>query len=263
MKFTTLISLLFLLTVSCKAQTDKQKLESLCNLGLQADSLKDYKISIEYYNRMLAIDTINMAGLINRGKALIATSKIKEGFNDFDKAIKHWPNERTYFARAVAYLYLKIDIDSAEKDLNSSIRLNYEPHFTDAYYALSYLDMQKGKYFLAMYYCEIADKRGIQKNISNAIKEGLSKKIGTDVVENFSYNKIMQVIDNLTIYKKLNDSLLATIKEGLTINPDFDSSNKFYIIKVGDSYDEVISNKTRLIFKVDASTLQILNPNGK
>jgi tetratricopeptide (TPR) repeat protein len=263
MKFCSLILLLFLLFQSCKGQTDKQKLSSLCDLGLQADSVKDFKKSIGYYDQMLAIDSIDMAGLINRGRALITIGKINDGFRDLNKAIKYWPNARTYFARGLAYLYLKQSLDLGKKDLDAAIRLNYDPKFTDVYYTLSFFYIDKREYFQALYYLEIADTRNLHKGVSDVLKSTLGKMIGVDIVDNYNYNKIIGKIEKLPVYKNLEDSLLKETYNGLTLNADYDSTYKCYIIKVGDSDNDIISNKCRFVFKMDAATLSVLNPNGK
>jgi tetratricopeptide (TPR) repeat protein len=114
MRILVSISLMFLIGCNSKLQNDKEKLDSIYELALKADSVGDYKTSILYYNQILDIDSLNMGALVNRGRAFISTSQIQEGFVDMNKAIIHYPNERTYFARGVAYMFQN-QLDSAKK----------------------------------------------------------------------------------------------------------------------------------------------------
>src|SRR4051812_25086000 len=78
-------------------QEKKERIEKLAELARTADSISDFKTSIQYYSEILTIDSSNVRALLNRGKALISTHEIVEGFADLNKAVAFWPHELTYF----------------------------------------------------------------------------------------------------------------------------------------------------------------------
>jgi len=228
-----------------KAKINKIKLDYLYYRALNSDSLSDYNSSIKYYNKMLDIDSVNVNALINRGKALIYTSKIQEGFKDLNKAIKYNPNENTFYARYNVNLYLN-NYDSAEIDLKKV--KEYYPSFPRFYYKLSKLQILKGNYLRALLYCDIGDKLNLNLKLSNSIKEELSTKLDKDIVTNFNSDKMTNIIMGLPIINKASTRMA---KLDSLINGVF-----FFKVEAGDSIMK------KYIFKMDAKTLKVLNPEG-
>lgn len=257
MKIVTPMFLLILLGCNSKAQNDKEKIDAIFVLALKADSLNDYKTSITYYSKMLEIDSLNVGALVNRGKALIATTKVQAGFADLNKAIKHYPHERTYYARAVAYMYTN-KLDSAETDLYTVTKL--KPSFTDAYYALSNLHLMKKEYLPALNNCAFGDKYGINKNLSDALKAEMIKTLGKDIVNNYNSDTLFQLILSIPKIKKVEHESLETRKHGLNLVASLDKTTDWvYTVKVSDGE----TNEIQFVFKVDAATLKVMNPDGK
>ena len=232
---------------SCNSNSgiNKIKLDYLYYRALNSDSLSDYNSSIQYYNQMLKIDSVNVNALVNRGKALIHISKIQEGFKDINKAIKYNPNENTYYARCNAYLYLN-NYDSAEIDLKKV--KEYYPPFPNYYYKLSKLQMLKGDYFHALVYCEIADEHNLNLKLSNSIKAELSTKLDKDIVANYNYKKMSKIILELPI---INKASYKMAKLDSLINEVY-----FFKVEAGDSIMK------KYTFRMDAKTLKVLNPEG-
>jgi tetratricopeptide (TPR) repeat protein len=247
------VFLVILFGCSSVTQSDKNKIDSLFELALEADSMKDYKISIKYYTEILDIDSIKVGALVNRGKALIATSQTQAGFVDLNKAVKYWPHEQTYYARAVAYLYTN-QLDLGLADLNKTISLN--PEFLDAYFALCNLHIIQENYFSALYTKKLGEKLGMNKKHSEMLSVELRKKLGNDIVEKFNYDKILLTIKNLPKVKAQEDESMLKYKHGLDYAISMDSS-LIYVIKVGSP------DSSSYIFKMNATTFKVLNPDGK
>jgi tetratricopeptide (TPR) repeat protein len=196
MRTLSIILFLFILGCHSKSERDQQRIDSFLKAALKADSLGNSKEAILQYGRVLDIDSLNLIALINRGKELVFTSDAQKGLADYNKAVRKWPDERTYYRRALAFIYLSKP-DSARKDLESATKLN--PRFADAYYGYASLYMSEEDYFLALYQCELGDKYGKNESFSKSIHTELSKKISPEVVSQFNYDRILQnVRDKIT-----------------------------------------------------------------
>jgi hypothetical protein len=142
-----------------------------------------------------------------------------------------------------------------KKDFKTAIKLN--PLFADAYYALSNLYFVEKNYFNSLYYCELADKYRMNKNISTDLKAEMSKTFGNDVVANFNYDKIIRTTRNLSIVKNDEQKSIAKNSHGFTYGIKMEKSSGWvYIITVYDGE----ADKTRWVFKMDAAPLKVLKP---
>jgi tetratricopeptide (TPR) repeat protein len=264
MKVLTSILLLFFLGCNSKAQGDKEKIDSLIQLALKADSVDDYKTSILYYNEILSADSLNLLSLNNRGKALIASSKTEEGIADLSKAVKHYPHEETYYSRAVAYMYLN-KLDSAKNDLDKATTLNAlsadkqkerKKFMSKLYYAYSNLHFMKGEYLSTLVNCEMGDLFGINPAVSSSLKSELGKILGNNVVMHFNNDSIFSIVKNLPDVKKANEKSLAENEYGLSYGMKLiQSPNWIYIITVSEGKKE----KVKWVYKIDAATLKIVD----
>ena len=234
--FVVIIAISFL-GCNPKTKINKIKLDYLYYRALISDSISDYNSSIQYYNQMLNIDSINVNALINRGKALIHISKIQEGFKDLNKAIKYYPNADIYYARYTAYLFLN-NYDSAEIDLNKV--KEYNTRFPDYYYKLSSLKILKGDYFHALVYCDLGDELGLNITLSNDIKKELSIKLDKDIVANFNSDNILKIIKDIPIIKKSNNKMVkldSLISGTYIISAEtWDTITKQYTFKMSPNF---------------------------
>lgn len=137
-----------------KGQNDK-RVDELIKLAEVSDSLRDIKHSIQYYNQILEIDSTKLVALINRGRALIWNGQVKEGFTDFDNAVRLYPHEHTFYTRGLAYVKMK-SYDKASQDFQHSLKLN--PRFGAAYWGFSLIKEAEGKLDSALMYCNKAEE---------------------------------------------------------------------------------------------------------
>jgi tetratricopeptide (TPR) repeat protein len=165
------------ITRSRTSKKDSLTIDSLVHLATISDSLNDLPKSIKYYSEILDIDSIKLIALINRGRALIALGQIQKGFADYNKAVKHYPNEETYFTRGMAYAMTN-DYKSAFPDFAAAATIN--PKFGKAYYGYSLVKINGNQFNYALYWCNKADSLsyipGLSKNIRNEIEKGLKSK---------------------------------------------------------------------------------------
>lgn len=123
------------------------------------------------------IDSIKLIALINRGRALIALGQIEKGFADYNKAIKHYPHEETYYLRGMAYAMIN-DYKNAFPDFAAAATIN--PKFGKAYYGYSLVKINDKQFNYAKYWCDKADSLsfipGLSKSIRSEIEKGLKSK---------------------------------------------------------------------------------------
>lgn len=271
-KFVLIIFILSL-CIGCASNSERDKIivDSLFKIALKYDSIDDYHSSITYYDKILSIDSKNIIALQNRGTALIKSNKIQEGFYDLNKAIKLAPSEQTYCTRSFGYLFLN-KIDSAEMDLK--IAKEYKPYIGNVtvkfkkaqiikdkslpsyfHYAKSKLELMKGDTFAALTYCGTADGLEYNGKFSDELKAKISKKYGVEIVSNYNYRKIMGIIDSLPLIKEVRNRSISSDDYSLTKSLE-GLDNGVYIIKVDCS-------SKQFVFKMDARTLKVLNPDGK
>ena len=164
-KLTIILTLLTLtcVTVTSCGQTNNKTatkvdrtatLDSLIKLATTSDSLHLLKNSVKYYSMVLDIDSLKLVALINRGRALVTLGQTDKGFVDYDKAVKHYPHENTYYARGMAYCIIN-KYDDAMKDFAQAVLIN--PKFGQSYYGYSLYFLNSKKFDNASYWCHVAD----------------------------------------------------------------------------------------------------------
>jgi len=168
-----LLSLCWMLGCSTRGQDNNKKIEELRKLAEVSDSLKDQHQSISYYTEILKIDSTNLLALINRGRALAWIGKLKEGFSDYDRAVRLYPHERPFYARGMAYVNVK-EYDKAFHDFKRSLDLN--PSFGEAYFGLSFIEEAQGNLDLALLYCDKAEMLGCSLQQLQERRAGLFEK---------------------------------------------------------------------------------------
>ena len=147
-------------------------IDSLVKLATTSDSLHNLQNSIKYYTAVLDIDSLKLVALINRGRALVTLGQIDKGISDYDKAIKHYPDERTYYARGIAY-YMAKKTDKSIQDFTSALAMN--PNFGEAYYGYSLYALSLNKFVAASVFCHKADSMAYVADISTYIKSEILK----------------------------------------------------------------------------------------
>lgn len=144
-----------LLCNACNNSAKSKKIDELLILANASDSIKDLSASIKYYTEILTLDSTNLMAINNRGRAYIWHGQIGLGLADYDKAIKLYPDEGSYYRRGIMHLYLS-HFENATADFFQSVALN--PNFSNGYYGLAQLLAAQGQIDSADYYCQKADK---------------------------------------------------------------------------------------------------------
>jgi tetratricopeptide (TPR) repeat protein len=158
----------------------EKKINNLIKLATASDSVRDLPSSIKYYTQILDLDSIRLIGLINRGRALVASGEMQKGFADYTKAIKYYPCARTYCVRGLMYCYTN-NYSKAFSDFAAANML--DPKFGDEYYLMSLIKIHDGQPNMALYYCNKADSLSSDnKELSSAIHENIKKKM--DSIQN-------------------------------------------------------------------------------
>lgn len=154
------------------AKNDSSKIDSLIHLATASDSIIDLHTSIKYYTEILNIDSIKLIALINRGRALIALGQIDKGFTDYNKAVKHYPHEETYYLRGMAYIMIR-DYKNAFPDFAAAAAIN--PKFGKAYYGYSLVKINNKQFNYATYWCNKADSLLYIPELSKYIRDEIQK----------------------------------------------------------------------------------------
>ena len=156
-------------------QTKTEQIDKLVNLATVTDSLMDLTKSVKYYSEILDLDSTKLIALNNRGRAYVWIGQLDKGFADFDKAVRLYPHERTFYTRGMAYLNIN-RYDKATSDLMKSIDLN--PQFGESYYGLSLIKANQDSLDLALQLCDRADKLSYLPSLSRQIRFTIYQKKG-------------------------------------------------------------------------------------
>jgi len=157
-------------------QTNKtEQIDKLVNLATVTDSLMNLTASVKYYSEILELDSTKLIALDNRGRAYVWLGQLEKGFADFDKAVKLYPHERTFYTRGMAYLNIN-RYDKATSDLMKSIDLN--PKFGESYYGLSLIKANQDSLDLALQLCDKADRLSYLPSLSRQIRFTIYQKKG-------------------------------------------------------------------------------------
>lgn len=159
---------------SSLSQKDSIKIDSLIQLAIVSDSLFEIEKSIEYYSAILEIDSLKLVALINRGRALTALGQTEKGFADYNKAIKYYPNEETYWARGMAYVITN-NFEYAFPDFAAAATIN--PNFGKAYYGYSLVKINNKQFKHAKYWCDKADSLSYIPGLSKSIRAEIEKEL--------------------------------------------------------------------------------------
>jgi len=167
------------------------KPRALMNLGLAYSKLGKYDLSLDYFNKSIAIDPKNTDALNLRGVIYFQKGKYLSALEDYDQAISVDPYyAEIYVNRGNAFARLG-DEDSAIMDYNRAIDL--KPHFAEAYVNRGNLYGKKGEYELAIADFNLALRRKphmseIYKNRGNAYE--LS---GRYALALYDYDKALEI----------------------------------------------------------------------
>ncbi len=113
--------------------------------------------SIIYYNRAIAMDSMNADFYMARGNAKLTTVDYEGATKDYTKVIELEPqNADAYLLRAMIKIYKKEFTDDAVSDLKKAIQLN--PNLAKAYYNLGVIKfVQNDKEAACEYWKKAAD----------------------------------------------------------------------------------------------------------
>jgi Flp pilus assembly protein TadD len=170
-----IISTILMFGCNSNSQTKTEQIDKLVNLATSADSLMDLTTSVKYYSQILDLDSTKLIALNNRGRAYVWLGQLDKGFTDFDKAVRLYPHERTFYTRGMAYVNIS-RYDKATPDLMKSIELN--PNFGEAYYGLSLIKTNQDSLDLALQLCDKADKLSYLPRLSKQIRSTIYQKKG-------------------------------------------------------------------------------------
>lgn len=224
-------------------QTNKTvRINELVNLATATDSLNDLITSVKYYSEILDLDSTNLIALYNRGTAYVALGQLQKGFADFDKTVRLYPHERTFYGRGMSYLDIS-RYDKAIPDLMKSIDIN--PKFSESYYGLSLIRANQDSLDLALFLCDKADKLSYLPVLSRQIrytihlKKGDYKSVVSELTEVIKINKADPINYNDRGFAK---NQLRQYKEAIG---DFD-----YAIKLDSKMAFAYSNKAFALLKL-------------
>ena len=210
--------------------TNKKRIEELTRLAEVSDSLKDQRQSILYYTQILEIDSTNLFALINRGRALVWIGKLNEGFSDYNKAVRLYPHERTFYARGMTYVKVK-EYEKASQDITKAIEFN--PAFGEAYFGLSFIKEAQGNLDSALIYCNKAEMHNCPLQEVQERKAGLFEKQGNYQAAINEMTKLIQAVPSMASYynnrgyEKTKLHQYAEAIEDLDIAIKLDSSMAF------------------------------------
>ncbi len=170
-----LLSALFITACASRSQTNTGGIPELLERARVSDSLMDCSASVKYYSEILTIDSTQLIALINRGRAYVWLGQTGKGFADFDKAVRLYPHERTYYTRGAAYIKI-MSYDKAGADLQKSAELN--PDFAEAWYYLGLVKAYQDSLDRALQLCEKADKISYQQRLSRLVRFTVYQKKG-------------------------------------------------------------------------------------
>lgn len=170
-----IISTILMTGCNSNGQTNKEQIDKLVILATMTDSLMDLTQSVKYYSEILELDSTNLIALNNRGRAYVWLGQIDNGFADYDKAVRIYPHERTFFTRGMAYLNLN-RYDKATPNLLKSIEFN--PKFSEPYYGLSLIKANQDSLDLAIQLCDKADNLAYLPELSRQIRFTIYQKKG-------------------------------------------------------------------------------------
>jgi tetratricopeptide (TPR) repeat protein len=231
-----------LIGCNSNGETKTGQIDKLVNLATVTDSLMDLTTSVKYYSDILDLDSTKLIALNNRGRDYVWLGQLDKGFADFDKAVRLYPHERTFFTRGMAYLNIN-RYDKAIPDLMKSIDLN--PKFGEAYYGLSLIKANQDSLDLAIQLCDKADKLSYQPGLSRQIRFTIYQKKGDfKSVVNGLTEAIKLDPKNPTNYNSrgLAKNQLKQYKEAIS---DFD-----YAIKLDSKMAFAYNNKAFALLKL-------------
>jgi tetratricopeptide (TPR) repeat protein len=226
-KILLFIATLFLLLTGCGPNTQalqEARIESLIHSAVHSDSTGDLKASVKYYSEILKLDSTKLIALINRGRALVTLGKVKAGFEDYDKAVKLYPEEHTLSARGMSFCIVK-DYKNANADFKKAIAHN--PKFSQAYYGLCLVRIADKQFSEALALCNVADYISCIPGFSKAIRAEIQNK---QIDFKLLYGKWLPI----STHKGSDSTLSAFLKDTISYDykhptfTTFDSTGKFH-----------------------------------
>ena len=174
-KWALIISVLAVSCHSLSTSKAEQKLQidGLVHAATESDSLGHLKTSIKYYTEILKLDSLKLIALVNRGRAYVYSGELQRGIDDYNKAIKYYPDANTYYARGMAYI-VAAEYSNAFNDFIAATL--YDPKFGEAYYGLSLVKLYDGQLNFASDFCKKADSLSYNEVFSKYIQAEILKK---------------------------------------------------------------------------------------
>jgi len=177
------IFILSLIFMSCSSNSlidNQTKIKDLMRLAEHSDSVNDLEGSIKYYSEILNLDSTKLTAINNRARAYVWTGEFDKGFLDFDRAIKYFPHEKTFFDRGMALCYVK-RYNEAFKDFQEALKLNAK--FGEAYYGLSLVKINQNAIPEAIIFCDKADSLEYKAALSHQLRAEICQKKGDHICE--------------------------------------------------------------------------------
>jgi tetratricopeptide (TPR) repeat protein len=177
------------------------------NLGFSYYKLNESAKALFYLEKAIDLEEFNEEALRYRGEIKYNNDDYNGAVTDYSKAIKINPNASNYFARGLAFYYLK-EFNDALKDINKAIELN----------------PNNGQYFY-----DRGDTKELMNDLDGANKDwATAKEKGYDV-SNYKINKYARLLVNVpngqllgcdvtpSYNKKLDNKLLITVGRNASV----------------------------------------------
>jgi tetratricopeptide (TPR) repeat protein len=120
--------------------------EIAANIGYGFLRREEYQKAIEFYNRVIYLDSRNRA-LVNRAIAYFRTGQADLAFQDFGRAIETNPGyAKAHYDRGFAH-FENGNYAEAAADFDAAVRINHR--YRDALYNRLLLDLKQGRYVRA------------------------------------------------------------------------------------------------------------------
>ncbi len=178
--FFILLSIIFMSCSSNSIVDNQTKINDLMRLAEHADSINDLESSIKHYSEILSLDSTKLTAINNRARAYVWTGEFDKGFQDFDRAIKYFPHEKTFFDRGMALCYVK-RYDEAFQDFQAALKLNAK--FGEAYYGLCLVKVNQNAIQEAIAFCDKADSLEYKAGLSHQLRAEICQKTGDHLCE--------------------------------------------------------------------------------
>ena len=142
-------------------------------LGLGTDTTQNYKGSIAYYTRVLAIDSTHKMAMLNRGRAYAFNQENEKALADINKAVQLYPGATSYSRRGDYYM-MADQISMAYADFVLAIQL--DSTIGDAWYGIAVAKINEQDYLAAHRMIDKADRLSKFPLLSHLCRAALAMK---------------------------------------------------------------------------------------